>query len=90
MWSWIVMIVATLILVAALYPVIRRPLWAALAASAIFTLGFQFYARWELGYLDPFWPIATVVSGAASLAIALGSIFAWRHLVEQRQRKHDR
>jgi hypothetical protein len=90
MRSWIILIVATLILVVVLYPIIKRPLWSALAASAIFTVGFQLYARWNLGYMDPFWPIAAVVSGAASFAIALGAIFAWRHLVEQRRRERGR
>ena len=56
MQSWIILIVATLLLVAVLYPLIKRPVHAALTAAVIFTLGFQIYAWWDLGYMDPFWP----------------------------------
>ena len=90
MQSWIILIVATLLLVAVLYPLIKRSVHAALTAAVIFTLGFQIYAWWDLGYMDPFWPIAVVVSGGVSFALGLAALFAWHHLVEQRQGKHDR
>lgn len=90
MQSWIILIVATLMLVAVLYPLLKRPVHAALAAALIFTVGFQIYARWRLGYMDPFWPIAAVVSGGVSFALGFAALLAWRHLVEQRQDKHDR
>jgi hypothetical protein len=89
MQSWIMSIIATLLLVAMLYPVVKRPVHAALAASLIFVVGFQLYARWQLGHMDPFWPIAAMVSGGASFA-CLAALFARRHLVERRLGKHDR
>jgi hypothetical protein len=88
--SWIILIVATLLLVAVLYPLLKRPAHAALAAALIFTIGFQIYAWWNLGTMDPFWPIAVVVSGGVSFTLGFAALFAWRHLVERRQGKHDR
>ena len=44
---------------------------AAAAAAAIATLTFQLIVRWQLGYLDSFFPIAVVVSGAFAFLIAL-------------------
>lgn len=90
MRSLIILIVATLLLVSVLYPLLKRPVHAALAAALIFTVGFQTYAWWDLGYMDPFWPIAVVVSGGVSFALGLAALLAWRHLVEQRRGKHDR
>jgi hypothetical protein len=88
--SWIILIVATLVLAAMLHPLLKRPLHAALAAALIFTVGFQIYVWWDLGYMDPFWPIAVVVSGSASFAVGFAALFAWRYLVERRPGKHDR
>jgi hypothetical protein len=88
--SWIIIIVVTLLLVAALHPLFKRPLYAALAAALIFTVGFQIYAWWDLGYLDPLWPIAAVVSGGVSFTLGFAALLAWRHLVERRRGRHDR
>ena len=80
--AWIILIVATLLLVAVLYPLLKRPVHAALTAALIFTAGFQIYAWWELGHMDPFWPITAVMSGGMSFALGFAAILAWRHLVE--------
>jgi hypothetical protein len=44
MRSWIILIVAPLLLVAVLYPLLKRPVAAAIAAAVIFAVGFQIFA----------------------------------------------
>jgi hypothetical protein len=51
--------------------VIHNYLPAAAAAATIATLTFQLIVRLQLGYLDPFFPIALVVGAALAFPIAL-------------------
>jgi len=51
--------------------VIQNYLLAAATAAGIATVTFQLLVRLQLGYLDPFFPIALVGGGALAFIIAL-------------------
>lgn len=53
---------------------------AAIMASVLF----QLIVRLQLGYFDPFWPIAFVVSFVAGCVLALGLVLVLRILRSRR------
>jgi phosphatidylserine synthase len=58
-----------------------KAFWAASILSAVFVvIIFQVLSYIQLGYLDPFLPIAIVVSGliAIAISIAIGGIFKYK------------
>ena len=65
---------------------IRQYTLGSFAGALTAAIVFQVWSYIELGYMDPFWPIAFVVSGLLSLFVALlvGGIFTY---VRKKNRK---
>lgn len=65
---------------------IRKYTLASFSGAIIAATVFQVWTYIELGYLDPFWLIAFVVSGLLSLFVALvvGGVFSY---VRKKERK---
>lgn len=60
---------------AVLLRVVRRTINIALLAATVAAAAFQLIVYVQLGFLDPFFPVALVVSWGYSFAVAL--IFTW-------------
>ena len=87
MWSIISVNAAAVILSAFAYGMFRRPFLAAFIAALLAAIGLQVYARFELGYMDPLWPIAAVISFANAFVVGLAVVFAWRYLADRNRRR---
>lgn len=86
MWSIISVNAAAAVLSAATYGIVRRPFLAAFIAATLVAIGLQVHVRLELGYMDPFWPIAAVTSFANAFVVGLAVVFAWRYLANRKAR----
>ncbi|MDI3510977.1 MAG: hypothetical protein PWQ61_1742 [Betaproteobacteria bacterium] len=71
--GWIVLVIVTVGIAWVANRRRRRKAWATLGIAFLSALVFQMLAAWELGYLDPFAPIALLISllvtGPISLAV---------------------
>ena len=86
MWSIISVNAAAAILAAVTYRMIRRPFLAAFIAAALVAIGLQGFVRFELGYMDPLWPVAAIISFANAFVVGLAVVFAWRYLANRKPR----
>ena len=86
MWSIITVNAAAVVLAAITYRTIKRPFLAALIAATLVAIGLQVFVRFELGYMDPLWPIAAVTSFASAFVVGLAVVFAWRYLADRKPR----
>ena len=86
MWSIISVNAAAAILAAVTYGMVRRPFLAAFIAAALVAIGLQVFVRFDLGYMDPLWPVAAIVSFANAFAVGLAVAFAWRFLANRKTR----
>jgi tryptophan-rich sensory protein len=77
-WMVIVFVAGALAIV--IWKFSARAPASALLSALIVALGLQLATRLQLGYFDPFWPIALVVSFGGTFVVALISIFIWRRL----------
>lgn len=84
MKSWLLLEGLAISLTVLLYAFIRRPLPSALVASILAICLFQLFTYWDLGYADPFWPIAVIVSFVTTLPITLVVVFSWRWISNSR------
>jgi hypothetical protein len=85
-WSIISVNAAAVLLSALTYGIVRRPFLAAFIAAALAAMGLQVWVRLELGYMDPLWPIAAVISFANAFIVSLAVVFAWRYLANRKTR----
>ena len=77
----------TIALATALQKAMRRqPLIALALAACGSTALFLLFARWQLGYFDPFWRIATAVMLLITFPTAALVVFLWRYI----DRRHRR
>lgn len=72
---------------------LQRRFWLAVTlASIVITVLFQVLVFYQLGYLDPFMPIATVITLfiSALCACMVGTIFCFfeRRIIQTQARKH--
>ena len=86
MWSIISVNTAAAILAALIYGMVRRPVPAAFIAAALVAIGLQVFVRFDLGHMDPLWPVAAIVSFASAFAVGLAVAFAWRYLANRKPR----
>ena len=86
MWSIISVNAAAVVLAALMYGIVRRPFLAAFIAAALVATGLQVFVRFDLGYMDPLWPIAAVMSFANAFVVGLAVVFAWRYLASRKRR----
>lgn len=85
MWSVIIVTATAIVLACLIDRFIKQPFWATGLAAAITAAGLQLVVRLELGYFDPFFPIAIVTSLTSSFAAALIVLLGWRYLASLRR-----
>jgi hypothetical protein len=88
-WSIISVNAAAAILAAATYGMVRRPFLAAFIAAALVAIGLQVFVLFELGYMDPLWPVAAIISFASAFVVGLAVVFTWRFLANRKPRKEQ-
>lgn len=81
--GWIVLVIITVGIAWVANRRRRRKAWATLGVAFLSSFVFQVLAAWELGYLDPFAPIALLVSllVTAPLSWAVGWLLSRKRRV---------
>jgi nucleoside permease NupC len=68
--GWIVLFVVTVGIAWVANRRRRRTAWGTIGAALFSSLAFQVLAAWQLGYLDPFAPVAFLVSLLVTLPLS--------------------
>jgi hypothetical protein len=78
MRTWLILLATSLPVTMVLYRITRKPLRSAAIAAITAAIALQVMGRIELGYFDPFWPIAATVSFAITFCTSLTLALVWR------------
>jgi len=85
MWSWVILVGLSVALGAAAHSVLRKqPVNAGFLAGCAAPAVLLLLARVQLGYFDPFWPIALFVMLLVAMPIAFAVVYALRYLDRRR------